>query len=114
MPHNASLAAAFAAAPAVSSPFTFLATVEQWLLSAGQSFLATPEQRAAVKATVMGIYDSLAVTLGKTNVMAGALFGAFRSSVEAMVDGLLNTLSPPAPVPAPVVTPPAPQGAHAP
>lgn len=108
---SASLAAHLAAAAPVSSPFGFLATIESWLLSLEQSALATQAQRDQILATVMAIYDALAVSLGKTNVLMGAAFGAFRPTFEAAIAGLLNFLAPGTPAPAVV---PAVQGAEKP
>jgi len=112
---NPSFAAHLAVSPPVTGPINFVALVEQWLQAAGGALLATPEARAAVKKTIMDVYDAVGVNVGRNSVALGALFGAFRPTVEGLVDALLNAFAPvpvptPTPIPAPVVTSPAPQG----
>lgn len=106
---NASFAAHLATSAPVSGPLSFIALVEQWLQAAGGALISTPEAKAAVKKTIMDVYDAIAVNVGRTNLALGALFGAFRPTVEGIVDALLS-YAPPAP--SPVVVPPTPvQGA---
>ena len=110
MPQNASFAAHLAVSPPITGPINFVAVVEQWLQSAGFALLATPEAQAAVVKTVMDVYDTIAINIGRSNVALGALFGAFRPTVESVVKSLIKAFVPAPLPPPPVVAPPAVQG----
>ncbi len=106
MPSTASLAAHFAASPPVTGPLNFIGLIEQWLHSVGGSIIGTPEAKAAVKKTVMDVYDALTANVSKSQPMLGAIFGMFRPTIDSLIDSLLNSITPqPVTPPKPVVVP---------
>jgi hypothetical protein len=109
---SSSFAAHLAVSAPVTSPGSFLATAETWIISRLREAVDTPEERSAIKKAVLDVYDAIASNAAKANAFLGMLFGAMRPSIENWIDTLLKSIVP-LPTPAPLPVSVTPQGSSA-